>query len=553
MTNAQSTIDPRQYLRVLRARKYWIIVPTLLALGLTGAYLLGVQKPQYTAVAKVLVNPIVTPSTTNATAKGSTVDMNTEQAAADSTPVAVLARQSLKVSSTTGSRLLNNLAVTAATTGNTLSFAYTSSSPQQAAQYANAFAQAYITYRNSTALKPLVSAAANRQHTVSVLEAQIPHAGKLQKGVLQSELREDVVQLAQFQSDEQLVSAGNVITTAVAPTSPSSPKLAKDLLIAGAIGLVLGICLALVREATDGRIKSPDEFESRLRAPVLGVIPRYNARSPEAALATINDPRGRASEAYRMTAMALEYLAERKSLRTMVVVSPQDGGGASTTIANLGVVLAQAGHRVILVSADLRYPSLHLIFGLSNGHGFCNALLEGIEPERLLKEAGVPNLYVMTSGPEPKDPAALLASPATAEVLDNLKGLGPDFILLEAPAVLSASDAAVVARRAEGTVITWNAEEFRAPALRKAQERLEAAGASILGGIYTFDRTAPEKAKGTRPRSPRPEAPPAPRERRTATAARGRSDDPFDHGSDRQEQPAGSSWAQADSSGRTRS
>jgi protein-tyrosine kinase len=216
----------------------------------------------------------------------------------------------------------------------------------------------------------------------------------------------------------------------------------------------------------------------------------------------------------------------------IMVVSPQDGGGASTTVANLGVVLAQAGHRVILVSADLRYPSLHLIFGLSNGHGFCNALIEGMDPEQLLKEAHVPNLYVMTSGPEPKDPAALLASPATAEVLSTLKGLDPDFILLEAPAVLSASDAVILSRQVEGTVITWNGEEFEAPALQKAQERLEVAGANILGGIYTYDRSKDGKSRKRRPRGARPEAPFVPRETRKATAPVSRADDRYPADSD---------------------
>lgn len=297
------------------------------------------------------------------------------------------------------------------------------------------------------------------------------------------------------------------------------------------IGLVIGLCLALIREAMDRRIKNPDALESRLRAPVLGVIPRFDARSPERSLATVTDPRGAASEAYRMAAITLEHLAARDGLRVIMVASPQDGGGASTTVANLGVVLAQAGHRVILVSADLRYPSLHLIFGLSNGHGFCNALLEGLDPERLLKEALIPNLYVLTSGPEPKDPAALLASPATAEVLSNLRSLGPDFILLETPAVLSASDAVILARQVEGTVITWNAEDFEAPALRKAQERLEVAGANILGGIYAFDRSKPKQATKRRKTSARPEAPFVPRETRKPAAV-SRSDEMFDSDSD---------------------
>ncbi len=364
MTNAQSTTDLRQYWQIIRARKFAIIIPTLLALGLAAVYVFVLQKPQYTAQARVLVNPIVTPSTTTATAKGNVPNMNTEQAAANSGPVAVLARKSLGLSSTNGERLMSHLTVSASSTANVLQFQYTSPDPQRAARFANAFAQAYITYRNSAALKPLAKAITDRQHTISALMAQLPHSGKIQRGVLVAQLREDATQLAQFQADRQLVSAGTVITNAGVPSSPSSPKVAKTLLIAGVIGLVIGLCLALIREAMDGRIKDPDALESRLRAPVLGVIPKFDARSPERSLATVADPRGAASEAYRMTAITLEHLAARDGQRVIMVVSPQDGGGASTTVANLGVVLAQAGHRVMLVSADLRYPTLHLIFGL---------------------------------------------------------------------------------------------------------------------------------------------------------------------------------------------
>ena len=528
MTNTQSTIDLHQYGEVLRSRKWSLILPIVIALGLAAAYVF-LQTPQYSATARVLVTPLVTPSTTTATAKGNQPDMNTEQAAADSTPVAVLARRTLGVSGTNGDHLLGHLQVSAASTGNILVFTYTSSDAQQAARYANAFAQAYITYRNNSVLGPLGKAITERQKTIATLEQQILHAGSAQRAVLLGQIRDDELQLAQFQSDQQLISAGMVIGTAVPPSSPSSPKIAKTLLIAGVIGLVVGICLALIREAMDARIKSPDELESRLRAPVLGVIPKFDARSPDRSLATIANPRGSASEAYRMTAITLEHMTARKGLRVIMIVSPQDGGGASTTTANLGVVLAQAGHRVILVSADLRNPRLHLIFGLSNGHGLSTALLEGTDAERLLKEAHIPNLYVLTAGPEPKDPAALLSSPATTEVLTTLRGLEPDFILVDTPAVLSASDAVILSGQVEGTVLTWNAEDFGAPALRKAQERLEVAGANILGGIYAFDPSKPSKHKGPkRGGTARPEAPFVPRETRKPTVGSSRAEARYD-------------------------
>ena len=291
MTNTQSTIDMHQYWRVLRARKLTVIITTLAAIGLAAAYIV-LQKPQYTAQAKVLVNPLLSPVAAS-TPKSNVPDMNTEQATADSTPIANLARAALKLPSNDGDRLLSHLNVTAATTGNILQFQYTAPDAQQAAQYVNAFAQAYVTYRNDTVLKVLAAAVAERQKTVAVLEEQLRHSGSAQRAAMMSQLHDDEVQLATFQSDQSLVDGGQVIGTAVPPSSPSGKKTT-TLIIAAVIGLVLGILLALIREAMDRRIKSPGELGNRLQAPVLGVIPKFKQRSPDRSLVIVSEPRGSA-------------------------------------------------------------------------------------------------------------------------------------------------------------------------------------------------------------------------------------------------------------------
>ena len=115
------------------------------------------------------------------------------------------------------------------------------------------------------------------------------------------------------------------------------------------------------------------------------------------------------------------------------------------------------------------------------------------------------------------------------EVLSTLLGLEPDFILVDAPPVLSVSDAVILSRQAEGTVITWNAEDFRAPALSEAQERLETAGANILGGIYAFDRgRAKRRESRTRRGTAGPEGPFVPRETRKAAASGSRAEARYD-------------------------
>ena len=173
MTNTQPTIDLHQYWDVFRARKLMVIVPLLAVIALAAAYIV-LQKPQYTAQAKVLVNPLLSPVAAGSTsAKSNLPDMNTEQATAASAPVANLARTTLKVSNS-GDRLLNHLNVSAASSGNVLQFQYTSANPQQAAQYVNAFAQAYITYRNDSVLKLLTAGVAERKHTIALLAATAP-------------------------------------------------------------------------------------------------------------------------------------------------------------------------------------------------------------------------------------------------------------------------------------------------------------------------------------------------------------------------------------------
>jgi len=525
MTDTQPTITLHQYWDVFRSRKFAIIIPLLAAIAVAALYIVT-QKPQYTAEAKVLVNPLLSPVSVGTTTKSNAPDMNTEQATADSAPVANLARTSLKISDS-GNRLLNNLKVSAASTGNVLLFQYTSPSAQQAAQYANAFAQAYLTYRNNSVLTPLASAIAQKTKAIAVLASQSLHAGSAQRAVDQNLIRDDQSALASFQSNVQLVSGGALIGSAVPPTAPSSPKITTTLIIAAAIGLVLGILLALIRAGMDRRIKSPEELETQLQAPLLGVIPRFKGRSPDK-LVTISDPRSPASEAYRTTAIGLENLAARAGARVIMIASPEEGGGASTTTANLGAVLAQAGHQVILVSGDLRNPTLHLILGLPDGRGLSTALVEGMNSERLVKGTRIPNLFLLRAGPEPEDPAGLLSSPATAQVFTALQALKPDYILVDAPPVLSVSDAIILSRHADATVVTWNAGSFQAAALIEARERLERAGASILGGIYAFDSGKPRGAASRTHGGPRRPEVYRPRDTREVAGGDSMAEEPFD-------------------------
>ncbi len=490
MTTPQSTIDLRQYWNILRSRRLAFGLPVVVLTGLAILFTLT-RTPQYTAEARVRVDPLVAPFLSSTTAiNASQPDMGTEAETAASSPVAILAGRAIGV--TTGSdALLKHLHVQAASTSFILTFQYTSPSPRQAAQYANAFAQAYLTYRNSTVTVPLNRLITGRENAISQLEAQLKSAPPAQKQDIRPQLSDARAELAQFQSARELISGGALIENAEPPASPSSPSLFRNLAIGIIGGLLLGVSLALVREALDDRIKSREALEVLLGAPVIGVIPKVDKQAPEdAMLATVTDVRGPISEAYRVIATSLQYMAARNGQQVLMIASPLSGAGKTTTTANLGVVLAQAEGRVILVSADLRLPRLHTHFGLSNKFGLSSALVSRADVKTLLQKTAIPNLYVLVSGPEPYNPAAALASPILGDVLASLQSLGPDFIIVDTPALLSVADSLIIAPRMDGAVMLWNAEDSRASILRGAQEQLMKAGANVIAGIYSFDQRA---------------------------------------------------------------
>jgi capsular exopolysaccharide synthesis family protein len=491
MTDSSSTIDLRQYWRVLRFRKFSLIIPVIFLAALALLYA-KTQPRQYTAQATVRVDSLVTPFPSGSL-QANLPDMPTEQQTAASAAVASRVRSKI-TNPPSVTDLLKHLKVTAASSGNTLVISYTSSSPLVAARYAEKFAEAYLRYRNS----PLSSLIFTVKANISQLKGGIPTDGTIQRKVDVARLQAAGALLQQLET-AVLISAGKVISPATRPTTPSSPKTSRDLAIGLAAGLVVGVCLALTREALDNKIRTREDLEARLRVPVLGVIPRLGRGSQDGALATLSEPRSATSDGYRVAATTLQFLAARDNLTVIMFTAPSPGPQSTVTTANLGVALAQAGQRVILVSADMRGPILHQQFGLSNEFGLSTARHEGRDAKTLVQETAVPNLHVLASGPEPRNPAALLASPITGEVLASLRSVKPDFILIAAPTVLATPDALVLAPRVDGTVIVWNGADSDPSALMEGQGRLATVGANILGAIYSFDR--PKSVIATAPRT----------------------------------------------------
>lgn len=196
------------------------------------------------------------------------------------------------------------------------------------------------------------------------------------------------------------------------------------------------------------------------------------------------DPKSPMAEAFRVLRTNIQFAAVDRPLRAITITSPGPGEGKSTTLANLGVALAQSGARTILVDGDMRRPTLHKFFRLGRGQGLSTVLAGRAEAEGALQETGIEGLRLLTAGPSPPNPAEMLGSSALAGLLDRLKAAA-DYVLIDAPPVVAVSDASLLAAKADGVLLAVRLGATARPMAVQAKEQLEAAKVNLLGMILT--------------------------------------------------------------------
>jgi non-specific protein-tyrosine kinase len=205
----------------------------------------------------------------------------------------------------------------------------------------------------------------------------------------------------------------------------------------------------------------------------------------QAALITVSEPRSPISEAYRTLRTNLDFASLDQAVKTLVVTSAGVGEGKSTTLANLAVVSAQVGRKVILVDADLRRPMLHQIFGLGNETGLTTAMMDEAAMARPpVQETGVVGLSVLTSGPLPPNPAELMGSRRMEGVIAALAAQA-DQRFFDTPPVVAVTDAAVLATKVDGVLLVISAGKTRREYARTAVQRLRQINARLVGTVLT--------------------------------------------------------------------
>jgi capsular exopolysaccharide synthesis family protein len=492
MTTDGQGFQLREYLTILRVRKWWIALAVALVVGSALAYSLR-QTPVYVSEAQVLVEPTsMAPNQTQA----ELINMENEARLAVSPEVAELAAQEEGVSEKDPSVLLRNLEVTAEPETTILVFSYSHSDRQEAADRASGFARAYLSYRQSLVVGSLVE---QRQ----ALGNQIDRLRELLAGTNDLELQQQYrLQIAVLQTQLASVSSpgnlnvGTVIQPALIPNKPASPDHTKTGVLALLAALPLGAGLAFLRERFDDRLRGRVDLETHAGAAVLAVVPRVPSwrDTADSPVVTLVEPKSAAAEAYKTLRTSVLFAAAQRGMETLLVTSSHAMEGKSSTTANLGVALAQSGKRVILVSADLRKPRLHRFFRAQNGTGLTNVLAGEKNALEVLNWVGVENLRLLPSGPVPGNPAELLGSEAMAGLLRELQDAA-DFVLIDAAPVLPVADAMTLTPFVDAILFVADARRTTRGAIAQARQQLDQVNARVIGTVLNnFD---PSKSPGS--------------------------------------------------------
>jgi len=204
------------------------------------------------------------------------------------------------------------------------------------------------------------------------------------------------------------------------------------------------------------------------------------ARAARPTLIAESDPRSAASEAYRTIRTNIQFAGLDRPCRTIVITSGTAGEGKTTSVANFGVVCAQAGSRVCLVDSDLRRPALHRLFGVDNERGLTTALVEDLPFAEVAQATHIPNLWLLTSGALPPNPAELVGSRRMRELLEAASSTF-DLIVCDSPPVIAVADGVALAAQCDGVILVIRVGTVGHEVLRRVAEQIEAVKGKILG------------------------------------------------------------------------
>ena len=291
-------------------------------------------------------------------------------------------------------------------------------------------------------------------------------------------------------AENQNIGNIRIVAPAIEPAYPTSSK--KVPILGGAIiaGFLLGIATAFSLDLVDRSVKTVKEARELFGFTLLGVIPalsrggKKHSKSKELErliprVFSRDEPYSPVNESYQMLQTNLKFLSSDKKLKTIVVTSSVTQEGKSEVSANLAAAMAQVGYRVILIDADMRHPTQHHIWRLTNSAGLSNVMVNQIGLDSVVQEVTT-NLYILPSGLIPPNPIALLDSERMASLVASLSE-NYDYVVFDTPPLAGTSDAAVLGKMVDGILLVVRPGRVDSTSANAAKEFLEQSGQNTLG------------------------------------------------------------------------
>ncbi len=281
------------------------------------------------------------------------------------------------------------------------------------------------------------------------------------------------------------ISQAKIIDYAITPDDPVAPKVKQNGMLGFLLGLIVGLGGAFLIEYLDASLKSAREVEDLTGISVLASIPLVRDKNTTQ-IPTIQEPHSDIAEAYRILRTNLSFSAAAHPMKVLLVTSTLPQEGKTTTCINLGITLAQQGHRTIMLDCDFRRPMFHVYFKdfvPDNQHGLSDVLIDKLKLREAIVKNSFGELFFMTSGTIPTNPAELLGSVKMHKILEELRN-EYDYVLIDAPPALGIADARVLGKICDGIIVVIMANKTNRDDLIEVKEELERAGEKLVGFIF---------------------------------------------------------------------
>ena len=285
-----------------------------------------------------------------------------------------------------------------------------------------------------------------------------------------------------------------ILAPAEVPPGPVSPNVPLNLALGLLVGLALGLGIAILIEVLDTRIRGERHIREITDAPILGAI-TFDKNAPKRPLIVQAEPSSPRAEAFRSLRTNLQFLDVEGGPRSFVVTSSVAAEGKSTTTANLAIVMAQSGIRVLVIDADMRSPSIASIYGIEGAVGLSDVLIGRVKLPDAIQPWGMKTLSILPAGATPPNPSELLGSRAMVALLRAVEKEF-DAVLIDAPPLLPVTDSALLAKHVRGAIVVVASGRTHRGQLHGAIESLRNIGAHVAGLVVTMLPTKGPDAYG---------------------------------------------------------